>query len=147
MKDRYLYRGKRLDNGEWLVGSLDVYCDETACICTQGKNFKDESFLASVPIDPDSIGQCTGLKDKHDKLIFEGDIIHYKYDPPNHVYMETIAALKYDGLGFLFSKNKRGGLGGYLVSWPAVWDSNSEKAFVKIIGNIHDNPELLEVGE
>ena len=70
MKDRYLFRGKALDGGEWAVGN---------CVCETLGNELHFIVLAGsrekVEIDPATLGQCTGLEDKRGRLVFEGDIL------------------------------------------------------------------------
>ena len=80
---RALWRGKRVDNGEWMTGYYvgKLGCDDRHTIC-------DIDCLVGVrvEIDPATLGQCTGLKDKEGGLIFEGDIIKAKKGDLYRVY-------------------------------------------------------------
>ena len=68
MNDRYLYRAKRIDNGEWVKGLLTILWGKLLII-----NHDDENL--AYRIDESTICQCTGLRDKNGKLIWENDII------------------------------------------------------------------------
>ena len=121
-----LFRGKRSDNGEWITDS------ETYIRDGDGIWLSDEN-LNIVMVIPETVGQYTGLTDKNGKRIYEGDIVHCvsKLDSADMVVIfecgqfRMILAEKYHE----YQTNV-----GY-------YDIN---CFAKeVIGNIHDNPELL----
>lgn len=134
MEDRYLFRGKRIDNGEWVEGDLvhSVYKINDVCVGQYGNE------VGMHEVDPSTICQCTGLKDKNDKLIWENDICDRKEQYPEIVeYRDGDWTLDYSYV----SHKERGAcycnLGFYA----------EERKCVEVIGNIFDNPELLEVQE
>ncbi len=71
MENRYLFRGKRIDNGEWMEGDLvhSVYKINDVCVGQYGNE------VGMVEVEPSTICQCTGLKDKNGNLIWENDIL------------------------------------------------------------------------
>lgn len=126
MEDRYLFKCKRLDNEEWIFGFLSVH--------KTGKYFIrpiDGSASSSEEVDKNTICQCTGLKDKNGNLIYEHDIAKVKYSDG----FEEITEVAY-------SKN---GYSPYLNEYECEGCCcRCEVTEIEVIGNIFDNPELLE---
>lgn len=142
-----LFRGKSMDNGEWVNGSL-IHAGDYCCILEDEEKLHPHCwpYLDSecgtfdgyaTPVDPFTVGQFTGLYDRNGKRIFEGDILRCclgdKIDIGVVQYDDRIAAfivLFTDGvLTFL----------DFFTAKVETW--------YEVIGNIHDNPELLEEGE
>ena len=130
MEDRYLFKAKRLDNREWVQGALLLHDTDEATIFNQ---HPADGSLQGFEVDPSTICQCTGLKDKNGKLIWENDIMVAHLDdayPEDETY---IRILWYES-GFC-SKEK----GSEDIS-PI--DKFYQEHF-EVCGNIFDNPELL----
>ena len=151
MEDRYLFKSKRLDNGEWVQGAL--FNGESHCIIGQEIKFspytEHECKIVGYEVDRDTICQCTGLKDKNGNLIWEGDIILFQRDNDdcpftNKDTKKRLGKVFYKGFRTTFAigmgKNGSGSINDDL--WKYVQNGNR----VEVIGNIFDNPELLEVG-
>lgn len=131
-----LYRGKRIDNGEWVEGSLlKVTLGDKAAYLIFGDNFSyvgnDVKALSHASVDPVTVGECTGLKDKNGKLIFEGDIVRI-----TDRYLKAVNwIVEHRNYGFSVK---------HLLCeyWWSVGELDGYT--VEVIGSIHDNPELLE---
>lgn len=128
-----LFRGKRWDNGEWVCGDLLQYQNYTIIHSYQrGCRVADD-------VDPRTVGQYTGLTDKNGKKIFEGDIVDASNSwwdacgPAGH--NSPIIQVEWNGYTCGFDP-----FADYDCDC-GVYICGSE---VEIIGNIHDNPELLE---
>lgn len=81
MEGRYLFKAKRIDNGEWVTGhyvkGLDIYAKEVHLIFEPTTIFYSSGETDGwSEVDPSTICQCTGLKDKNGKLIWENDIVN-----------------------------------------------------------------------
>ena len=126
-----LFRGKRLDNGDWVYGYY-VHIGPVSC----QRAYIIPEYASSLyvnEVDPSTVGQYTGLNDKHGKRIFEGDIakvLQGKDKDIAYVGFENGAFMLYPKTGNIYERT----LWEY---WYNDWD-------VEIIGNITDNPELLE---
>ena len=125
-----LFRGKRVDNGKWVYGLLCRVGDTYANIRRM-----DIGVLYSVLTN--TIGQYTGLTNMNGKKIFEGDIIKGNFS--NYVIWadETERA-------FVYGKSYKGGYKNLMSDYLL---KSSFPNGMEVIGNIHDNPELLEVKE
>ena len=128
-----LFRGKRLDNGEWVEGSLHVEWGETR---KDGSRNKDYRILGvrgeCYYVAPDTVGQYIGFCDRNGQKIFEGDIVEDGRD-----YNEE------DGYGVVEWND-----GAFEVisegNWSGTFYTNYYGYEFKVIGNIHDNPDLLK---
>ena len=135
MEDRYLFKAKRIDNGEWVFGYIARY----------GHTGKEKyyiipsyaSVLYSFLIDKNTICQCTGLKDKNGKLILENDIMvaHLDEDYPED---ETYQIVLWHKGGFYTKEN------GCEEISPI--DEFDQEHF-EVCGNIFDNKDLVESEE
>lgn len=121
----YLFRGKRVDNGEWVEGM--------PCSDLKGGVDSIQSNLGGGIFDiyPESFGQYTGMKDKNSRKIFEGDIIQRAWDCYPTVYRVVFDELLAAFIGEVKPYGKF-----------TTFDGDGE--YFEIIGNVFENADLLE---
>ena len=139
MEDRYLFKAKRLDNGEWVQGYLvydnrdklyriimEIQYSTGTCITTDN----------APRVDSSTICQCTGLKDKNGKLIWENDVVRVTINSGSTIcrcaFADTVAQFQ------LWQKHT-------IKRTSTVLNLGNYEC--EVIGNIFDNPELLESEE
>lgn len=139
------FRGKRLDNGEWVYG--DLLHIAGGCLIyfgsdteTESPDIQSDSKVAVelhkdeiAVVGPASIGQFTGLLDKNEKEIYEGDIVRY-YDDIEDELVSSHVIYHKESCSFCAAPTK---LCGDYVEITGYWQ-------FEVIGNIHDNPKLLK---
>lgn len=127
MEDRYLFRAKQKDNGEWIEGLIWKSFGKLGIMSSDG--------VYSAFIIPSTICQCTGLVDKNGKLIWENDIMEAHLDDK---FPEDVTRTR-----VVWDKNA------WVTSEPGAVDRECLDDFdtkhFYVVGNIFDNPELLEV--
>ena len=134
-----LFKAKRIDNGEWVEGAL--FDGEKYCIIGSQINFshyaENECKIVGYKVDRNTICQCTGFSDEDGKKIFEGDIV-----------------------GFIDGTSTENGYSEQCCRGQVGWDEETASFQVterlsaesyevldrgcKVLGNIFDNPELME---
>lgn len=136
MKNRFLFKAKRTDNGEWVVGYLYRLSENNPpfiMLCKYGESYE---------VDEHTICQCTGLKDKNGNLIWESDII-------KDLFSDVCAPIKYGSYQSCFDSTKTEHVGFY-VDWFGRYAKSHRKDLgywinmvdAEVVGNTFDNPEL-----
>lgn len=157
-----LFKAKRLDNGEWVEGYYIYHIKRTICPLGDSVKSEDEQHVImrdgfsdwNMPrntvvyeIDPDTLCQYTGLTDKNGKRIWENDIVRFQFDNDDCPFPNKDTKKR---LGKIFFSDFR-------ASWSIAMGRKGNKRInndlfkyvqngnrVEVIGNIFDNPELLE---
>lgn len=124
-----LFQGKRTNNGEWVQGY----------ICRYGWTGKEKDYiipdyastLYTAEIDPETVGQYTGLTDKNGRKIFEGDIVIFDYID----YEDERGVVQWDSdiAKFIITCST------FTIDFDNVYGRELE-----VVGNVYDNPEMME---
>jgi uncharacterized phage protein (TIGR01671 family) len=139
-----LFRGKRTDNDEWIEGALLYTVSWTGAVTDARivEDYLDDDIpqLFQHEVEPSTVGQYTGLHDKNGKEIYEGDIVRTKDgDIKKIIYKDYWGAFGVE-YGLLFDKES----GKHVKAHGGLSHFYGDSQFYEVIGNIHDNPELLE---
>lgn len=123
-----LFRGKFTASGMWIIGDLRQYP-------SGAKAIKGNDMSHIMEVDPDTIGQYTGLTDKNGKKIFEGDIVRFS--------LITGRSLVYQGLRHVTFNS-----GSFMIEDPYSGDDETISRIaasveLEIVGNVHDNPLMI----
>lgn len=143
-----LFRGKRVDNGEWVEGAYykqtEFYGDEVEdhLIITTKDELVD-NMMDFYRVDPETVGQYTGTTDQNGRKVFEGDILLIRFE------MDRVDGFTsytwYESARVVFSDEKH--------AWIVVFDEGGEELYlneyddlddVRVVGTIHDNPEKVK---
>lgn len=147
MSREILFRGKRTDNGEWVEG----------WVTSQFKKHTEGELLTRIQsnvfgvgehlVDTETVGEYTGLTDKNGKKIFEGDILKCCDDKIETEFMAVVEFGNPNGTYSWGWQLKAINVDKNVINPDILlWvDMEETGAICEVIGNIHDNPELLEV--
>lgn len=143
MNERYLFKAKRIDNGEWVQGYLYGIWEKSYILWGMTNDVPD-----MIEVDPSTICQCTGLKDKNGNLIWENDVVKKHF---YSIYDSCVNSEEYIGVVKLKDcawvvDSFRGEYKCAVPIFEAMTYSEDVKYF-EIIGNIFDNKESLESEE
>ena len=125
MKNRYLFKAKRIKDGQWVEGAFYIEPYTDCCYIIQW-NSSGLGFNEFIKVDGDTICQCTGLKDKNGKLIWENDILN----GGNLVvtWREELASYCLTKKGWMYQH---------------FFGEAVDACDCEVIGNVFDNPELM----
>ena len=160
-----LYQGKRKDNGEWVEGCGIIETENWVSIFTVNDDIDENSSeVNEIEVLPETVRRCTEITDKNCVDIYVGDIVKIADFQIGQVVFECgafgIAVMPYIDWNYLdseiaeytgcdnrplFCYNDN-----FISFWELMWNYNQEEedncCVVEVIGNIHDNPELLKGG-
>jgi uncharacterized phage protein (TIGR01671 family) len=140
MNSRHLFRGKSTAFSDWVIGG---YCKRTYLKRTRthvgdyiviiDKSEQGYKHTGYIHVNPDTVGQCTGTPDKNKTLIYEGDVVKFVHPSPDVQSGIGVVMWNQDEMAWEFR-----------VPGAYSWYHGYAGELYEVIGNIHDNPELLE---
>ena len=132
------FRGKRIDNGKWVYGDLFQPLGHYPIIINTEPDNKGKVANIRTGVQKETVGQFTGLTDKNGNEIYEGDILCWSDDKDRTFPM--VVEYRHGAFGIVFTRN-------YFKSIADnpnfTFNPLDTDVDVEIIGNIHDNPELI----
>ena len=147
MEREILFRGKRKDNGEWICGDLLQDVESGICAIVSyvnlGGNIHDLSESCIFAVIPEIVGQYTGLTDKNGVKIFEGDIVKgTAYSATRIGVIVWIDEISSFGVRRVNAPNPTAWVNSSILRCVSL--GKTDEFAAEVIGNIHDNPELLK---
>jgi uncharacterized phage protein (TIGR01671 family) len=158
-----LFRGKRKDNGEWVEGGIYHNSEDEIVFIIKDTGLGYHEFIEVIP---ETVGQFTGLYDKNGKTIFEGDILKQKttseFAKVSSFEWECYGIVRFGYYDWNEGEAGYASIGWYIEPLKSVsinpknyleeniqaglnqYDILNKYYPMEVIGNIHDNPELLE---
>ena len=128
---KIIFKGKRIDNGEWFYGDLLQNAD---CLKIREQEKEIKHIARSFEVIPETVGQYTGLTDKNGTKIFEGDIVTAECTIIGSPFFEGMTGkIVYEECSFFIEPEN-------IMETQYLYDECTD---FEVIGNIHDNPELL----
>lgn len=135
------FRGKRIPHGEWVEGSLHIEWGETDKDGNRERDYRILGMRGECDyIDPDTVGEFSGKRDKNDRRIFEGDIGRYRQTDGakrNGTSILCTGKVIYNTETASYAVESRDEAGCRYFDYFPIKD-------FEVIGNIYDNPEMLK---
>ena len=140
------YRAKRIDNNEWVYG-VPVYCESGECFILNRPRVPESDYdddlycvVDDFQVDPETVGQFTGLQDTNNIDIYEGDVMGFTFDCEYH----KTCPVKYEPGWAAFATTLALGETNPEDLYILGAHNDRGSAVYEVIGNVHDNPELVK---